>query len=104
MLTVFFSLREPDNFCLIQDKIVKIKEINKEENVLCFVGKEISNLTSLFLHPIDSKNFNIHWSADIALDKTIQFTINNIIKKIICLRNSSDNSYFFTPLISNVAK
>lgn len=49
---VFFSLRQPDNFCLIQDKIVKIEEIYKEENVLSFVGKEISNLTSLFLHPI----------------------------------------------------
>lgn len=100
----FFSLREPDNFCLIQNKIVKITEIKKKDNAFVFVGKEIRNLTALFMYPIDSTTFNIYWSADIALDKTIIFSINDIDKKVLCLRNSSDNSYSFTPLISNVAK
>lgn len=68
------------------------------------VGKEIKNVTACFSQPTDTTSFNIYWAADIAIDNNIEFSINDINKKLLCLRDSIDNSYFFTPLISNGAQ
>lgn len=99
-----FSLRYPNNYCLVENKIVKITEINISQNVPLFSGTEITNLTAAFLQPIDSTYFNIYWAADIAFGTKIEFNINQINKKVLCLRDSLDNSYFFKPLLKNVAE
>lgn len=60
-----FSLtsRKPNNYCLVANKIIKIKKI-KEKSLLPFLeGYAIKNLQPYFQQPITSEQFNIYTTS-----------------------------------------
>lgn len=96
---VHFSLtaKKPNNFCLVDNNIIKISKIIKKKSMPFFEGHIIKNLKPYFQQPISSEKFNIYWTSQLELGEARSFCFDLIKKKIICLEDS--HAHFFIPFI-----
>lgn len=84
------SIKSPNNFCLLENKVIKITKIENIENNARFTGKPVKNLSCFYTNPISSKFLNIYCTENIELDNEIAF--NNVsLKKVVhlCINNVS---------------
>lgn len=79
------SIKPPNNFCILNGKVIKIEAI-KYENELSFIGKVVKHLRAFFVYPINSTDLNIFSSInDLDFHDEIQF-LNRNIQKVVCLK------------------
>lgn len=84
------SIRSPNNFCLVQNKIVKITKIENTINGVLFTGEPVKKLEPFFTNPIDSSFLKIYSTENIQFESEIKFQ-NQSIKKVLhlCLNKKS---------------
>lgn len=80
-----FSIHPPNNFCLFENKIIKITKIYCCENLVKFTGEPIRHLHSFFKYPISSSNLNIFTADNLQYEEAITFS-NNSLKKVLHLK------------------
>lgn len=93
----YFSVKSPDNFCMLEDKVFKILSItsNGLSQVIC--AKEILNLEEVFKIPLSSKFINIFSTSEFLFSAT-QTTLD--IQKISkCVFIEFNNIFYFIKLI-----
>lgn len=93
------TVKNPNNFCFVDNNIIKITKIIKKKSIPFFEGHIVKNLQAYFQEPICSEVFNIYWASELEQGESKSFYFNSIAKKIICLEDSTDNTYFFIPFI-----
>lgn len=84
------SIRSPNNFCFIQNKIVKITKIEDTVTGVMFTGLPVKNLVPFYNKPIDSSSLKIYSTENIQFEPEIKFP-NQSIKKVLhlCLNEKS---------------
>lgn len=78
------SIRSPNNFCLVQNKVIKITKIEDTVNGVMFTGLPVKNLISFYKKPVDSSYLKIYSTENIQFETEIKFP-NQSIKKVLHL-------------------
>lgn len=84
------SIRSPNNFCLVQNKIVKITKIENLSNGVLFTGNPVKKLVSFYNKPIESSFLKMYSTDKVQFESEIKFP-NQSIKKVLhlCLNEKS---------------
>lgn len=54
------SIRSPNNFCYLENKIIKITKFKKTENNVRFTGNTLKSLSPFYTNPINSTFLKIY--------------------------------------------
>lgn len=93
------AVKRPNNYCLVNNKVIEISKIQEKNFLPFFEGHIIRNLQPYFQQPIESDKFNIYCTSQLNRGESTTFYFNKIEKKIISLEDLSNNIHFFTPYI-----
>lgn len=89
-----YSVRAPNNYCFIDEKIFVIKQILQKNLEIIITGNFIENIEEYFNKPFSSRNLNILCSHNELLDPEMKsFNISAIKFKIMALKTESLTVY-----------
>lgn len=96
------SVKRPNNFYVVQDKIFQVKIIVKstttDEPLL--MGAQVLNLKNLFELPLKSSLFNILLTDSLCLSESVvEHKLIEVSTKTMILSDCENSSYIFVPLI-----
>lgn len=96
------SVREPDNFILVNKSVYKLQEIRKNaENDAILCAAQVFDLEPLFHAPINSMRLNIYRSKTCEITAANrQFNIQDVDAKCFHFCNSDNFSHYFLPIIN----
>lgn len=90
----------PDNFCMVKDKIIHVKNIISNGNCPKFEGEIVKNLHPYFDNPLNSSTFVIIYSNGFETGDELSFSYLDINHKVLCL--VTNDIFLFIPLIHKI--
>lgn len=93
------SIYKPDNFCIVENRVIQITKIINSNGQAMFKGHIIKNIHSYFTSPIDSSEFNIYCCDAFEIGDEVEFNYLDITSKMVCLNKTDNDFHLFLPYI-----